>query len=99
MYVCVICPILDCGMNEHKENSNYRDIHFRFLLLFPPSLVVLLLSRFRCIDSKSRPTYAEKIFLFIGSLMFFAVGELNDSNFYEMLLAFLCRRWFSARIY
>lgn len=40
----------------------------------------------RCIDSKSRPTYAEKIFLFIGSLMFFGVGELDKYFFPFRLL-------------
>lgn len=29
----------------------------------------------RCIDSKSRPSTVEKIFLFIGALMFFATGK------------------------
>jgi hypothetical protein len=81
-------------MNEHKENSNYRDTHFRFPLLFPPLVVVR--PPFRCIDSKSRPTYAEKIFLFIGSLMFFAVGELNDGDFrWKFSNLFFCLLWSS----
>jgi hypothetical protein len=35
---------------------------------------------FRCIDSKSRPTISEKIFLGLGTLLFFAVGNLNPIN-------------------
>lgn len=72
--VCVVRPFLIVVWMDVKSEFKLSWHTFSLsAIVFPP----LLALPFRCIDSKSRPTYAEKIFLFIGSLMFFAVGELE----------------------
>lgn len=78
-----------------KEFKLSLDIHFRLGAIV---LIRQLVVCFRCIDSKSRPTYAEKIFLFIGALMFFAVGKFDNENFSFSTEECLLDRWSSAGV-
>ncbi|CAO1412118.1 unnamed protein product [Diamesa tonsa] len=49
---------------------------FAFITFGGFSIITLLFGISRCIDSKSRPSLAEKFFLAVGMLMFFGVGGL-----------------------
>ncbi|KAL7032845.1 hypothetical protein ACKWTF_007410 [Chironomus riparius] len=55
---------------------NLKGDAFAWITYGSYSLVTLFFGISICIDSRQRPVYAEKIFLLIGSLMFFGVGAL-----------------------
>ncbi|CAO1406191.1 unnamed protein product [Diamesa serratosioi] len=55
---------------------NVKGDAFAFITFGGFSIITLLFGISRCIDSKSRPSLAEKFFLTVGMLMFFGVGGL-----------------------
>ncbi|KAG5682180.1 hypothetical protein PVAND_011548 [Polypedilum vanderplanki] len=60
----------------HNIFWNTKGDAFAWITYGGYSIITLLFGISICIDPKSRPIYAEKIFLFIGSLMFFGVAAL-----------------------